>query len=1134
MAYTPVSQRAGGTSTGGYVPFAKRSTKTTGPAKDPARIKRLQEEADKAKEEARKANTLLRLGKDTVKETGKNLYNFSRDLTKGAAELALSGVEVNARVLAPKAVPQSYDIPGLSKFTGPLKSFQTQASESIGAGASTGEAIGTGALNVALNEPLGVAFKPVFLGLGIASKSIRPAFDELVKSKVVGDTMDILRKYFPKLTPKAIEEAAPKITATEDRAVIVQAVEDAAQTSKTGGGVPGKIGLKKVGLASEAPPVVSRTESSLLKKQIQDEARGTRAGIKVGYTDAKESITNQLRNTFETKLTKVVRNNELDKLKTNIVVRDADRVKGEIVNFVKENIPTAERGRFLVTVKNAKSQKDLIKAFVKIDARAGKIRLDDAVSTLKDTVSKLSESPSVSADYRTKIKDVISEYELSGHTSTTIAKLEATQAYLRRAEAAGAEVDLPKRILDRLGILARTPKNKLTLAQVQRLQEEVDLLGTLGKTKWRTKEALYEGEKAMRKEELLGEASPINSASQGKKEIGADPKKWTQTFIDLRNGLLKSRVGLRTVDGFAEITGMTPMKQTLDINFGSYLGRSIPGVPTFRKLETEMLAAGEKLSVGSRERVGVYGHRLQEDGYEKLANLGITKEEADAIVLTADEEAFYKAIQTFNDNTFEAVKKYSQDVYNVDVGKVENYMSYQTDFKAISDLEAYERFGDRTGDAIAHRTKTVEKGFTQSRTGAGNQKVQIDALKIAHRHSDDVAYMLTMGRDVKQYFEIVNSPEMREKLGDMGTLGWLEYLDLLARKGGTASSQRIAALDILRQNLGAGVLGFRLSSVAVQVTSFADSIATIGLEHASKGANNIATSPQWRSFIMDNFPEIRAAVGDDIAFREFGDDFLGKAQKMGMAPLVALDGVMRSSAAAGAYEKLARAKGIAVDLANPDKDLIQQATKLMRDSQGSSFFKDQPLALSTGFGVAGNKSINKTIFTFGSFLLNRWENIERQIWRLGIKEGNYKKAGMSAMWLLVFAAMAEETVRTGVRAVTDSISANEPREEDFATNSALNVLEGVPVLGNIVSSINYSSNPVPVINTAEDVIAGIGSVVDGKATETKVRGSLQTLGGIGALTGIPGSSQAAQLLRNAIPQASGGGSSSSSKGGLAF
>lgn len=922
-----------------------------------------------------------------------------------------------------------------------------------------------------------------------------------------------------KVGTKAAKEAL-----TAEKAIL-KGVEDLPPTTV---GLETKQAIKAT--TAPASPVVKKTEKALLAKQIRDEVRGSQYGYKAGYTDARESITSQLRNTFDNKVSQIKRANELDTLKTRIVTRDADRVKTEIVDFIKNIIPPAERGRYLATVKNARTQKDLIRAFTKIDAKANQIVLRDSITELKKTAETLSESPSVSADYRNKVSDIIGNYELTGHSDKTIAKLEATQAYLRRAEAAGEDVTMPKRILEKLEILGRTPKENLTLAKVQRLQADIKLLGQLGQTKWRTKEALYEGEKALRKQELLSSVTPINSKAFPIKEIGSKPKVWTDRYIRLRNYLLKSRVGLHTVDGFAEITGMTPMKQTLDNDFGAYLGRTVPGVPNFRKLETEMLEAGQKLTPGQRERVGVYGHKLQEDGYEKLANLGITREQADAIVLTPEEQKFYNAIRTFNDSTYEAVRKYSQDIYNVDVGKVENYMSYQTDFEAISDLEAFERFGDRTADAVANKTKTVEKGFTKSRTGAGNQKVEIDALKIAARHADDVAYMLTMGKDVKQYFEIVNSPEMRAKLGDMGTLGWLEYLDLMARKGGTSSSARIAALDILRQNLASGVLGFRLSSVAVQITSFADSMATIGLEHASRGVTSIATSREWRSFVMDNFPEIRAAVGDDVAFREFSDNFLGKAQKAGMAPLVALDGVMRSSAAAGAYQKLAREAGKIVDLANPDKKLVEEATKLMRNSQGSSFFKDQPLALTTGFGVAGNKSINKTIFTFQSFMLNRWENIERQIWRLGIKEGNYAKAGMSAFWLILFAAMAEEGIRTGVGKVTDLISANEPEERNFAVNSVSNVFEGIPVFGNLVSSINYSSNPVPVISVAEGVISGIGSVIKGKNPETQARGAAQAAGGIGALFGIPGSSQAGQLVRDLIPKANSGGGSSSSKG----
>jgi hypothetical protein len=96
---------------------------------------------------------------------------------------------------------------------------------------------------------------------------------------------------------------------------------------------------------------------------------------------------------------------------------------------------------------------------------------------------------------------------------------------------------------------------------------------------------------------------------------------------------------------------------------------------------------------------------------------------------------------------------------------------------------------------------------------------------------------------------------------------------------------------------------------------------------------------------MNNFPEVAKAVGDDVAFREFSDSMFEKLAVASMTPLQIMDGLMRSTTAAGAYLKIMNEMGIPVDLANPNQLAIERATQLMRQSQGSSFFLHQPLPI---------------------------------------------------------------------------------------------------------------------------------------------------------------------------------------------
>lgn len=836
--------------------------------------------------------------------------------------------------------------------------------------------------------------------------------------------------------------------------------------------------------------------ASLITTMSEEATMGAKKGYKLGLEVGSKKTRDELVASFREQ-------------KFNV-----ENIKNDIIQYATEKLPVSERGRLMTVVRDAKTRKNLIKAFTRIDRKVDELAIKTSINELKDTVAKLSNSNAVSADYRAKIKEIMDSYELAGHTKATIEKLKATQEYINRQALAGENVEIPQRIIDKLKILERTPKAQLTLNQIQGLQAEVELLGKLGETKWSSKQALYEGERELRKAELLKSATSINSKQVKSIGLEKDPAKYIQVFTQARNYLQKTRVGLTPIEGLADITGMQPMKRVMDMNFGNYLTYNDEKYKQWYELTKDFTEENFK-------KIGAYAVSQQSGGVERLANSGITQAQIDALKLTTEEMKAYEFVRTTFDNEFPAVRKYALDVYNKDVGEVKNYVSFMSDNDAMNELELFDRFG--TPPDFPTQTKTVEQGFTKERAKMADTKLELNIDKIFRRHTDDVAYMLTMGRDVKQYFEIVNSPEMRAKLGDVGSIAWLQYLDLMARKGGSEGAKRIAILDTLRGNLSAGVLAFRLSSAVIQLTSFTDAMGTIGAEWAMKGASSIATSKEWRAFVMDNFPEVKKAVGDDLAFREFGDNFLQRATRAGFAPLQALDGLMRSMTVAGGYQKLALEKGIAVDLANPNKELIQEATKLMRFSQGSSFFKDQPLSLTTNFGLMDNKSLNKTLLTFQSFMLARWDNLQRQIWRLGIKEKNYKKASMSFLFMVIVATAMEEGLRRGVKTVTNEATEfitgkeGQPVEGSFIGNSAMNLVQAVPIAGQLASSITYSSNPVPIINTFEQSLSGASSVWNGKELRTKIRGGLTLAGSTGSILGVPGSGQASQIAKDFIP-----------------
>ena len=73
----------------------------------------------------------------------------------------------------------------------------------------------------------------------------------------------------------------------------------------------------------------------------------------------------------------------------------------------------------------------------------------------------------------------------------------------------------------------------------------------------------------------------------------------------------------------------------------------------------------------------------------------------------------------------------------------------------------------------------------------------------------------------------------------------------------------------------------------------------------------------------------------------------------------------------------------------------------------------------------------------------------------------------------------------------------------------------IPFVGQIVNSINYGSNPIPVIQTADKLIKGAQKVSAGKEKETKLRGAIDVAAGIGAL-GIGAPTQMFDLAKKML------------------
>jgi len=838
----------------------------------------------------------------------------------------------------------------------------------------------------------------------------------------------------------------------------------------------------------------------------KEATKGAKIGFAVGKVEARAEILTKLRMTTQA----------------------TDEIRTNLVDYAKKNLGTADRGKALTLIRDAKTQRDLTKAFARINRWAEDAEKTATRNDILKIQKGIMDSPSIAIDYKARVKELMGDFELKGHREDTLARLKATQEFLQQEAAKGSDVEMPRRVLRSLELLNRTPFDEITTNQLTGLKAEMELLAELGRTKFRTIESIWEIQKGKILEEVkLQDAKPIQNMELIRPAIG-ERLTLTQKF---KNAIWSAGNQAARID--KAIAPMDTIFDLLDGGKGTYAGANFRffkgqvdagyGRYNTRKWALQdpvrELVEKSKLDDLSMERIGVVAAREQDSGMDKLIASGFTKEEVDAVKLTTQEQDVLNKMRETFDSQFPEIQDVMRRVYNQPVEKVKNYFSFMTDWKAMDESEVFQRFGSQAPEQYGAPKKNVEAGFTKSRVG-GAQKIKINAMDVFMHHTDNTSYLLELGETAKMLGEVASSQQYKELVGDVGQLMIQEWIDVIARKGGATGVHQMAWLDTLRTNIGAGILGLKLSTVAIQPTALIDGMGFIGVKYGLKGTANFASSPEWRKFIL-NMPEIKDRMGGEFALRELTDDnWLQNIQRKGFIPMQTLDQLTAGSIATGAYERKMIELGRTIDLTAPyDKEALEYAQLAVRRTQSSGSFKDVPLAVSRG-ALTGNRSIDRAMLQFQNFLLTRWSRIRHDAIRVGINTKDPKKA-IPIFTTILFAAATASGIRLGVNKIQDFISGREDKdtiEEDLQKSFSYEMIGNVPFLGTAVGMVMYDSEMFPVLDAPKGVTDGLGRALNSKSEGAKLRGLTDFAGSLGTVFGIPGSTQAQSLVRGSLQE----------------
>ncbi len=776
-----------------------------------------------------------------------------------------------------------------------------------------------------------------------------------------------------------------------------------------------------------------------------------------------------------------------------------------------------KRGARMAKMAYAAGRRELREA-QRIKARA-KARMNSAIADIKRKVPS-----SVDLLYRDAIDAIKSQIDPHLRAEETLKKRQSLRDYIKAHPDMAALVapDKMRSFLKTLDMLGKKSFNEYTIGEFEDIAAQINKLRSLGSLRRKLEIHEYERSKQRDIEKLKkGSVKIQNLKLLRPKEIGGKltrEERAVNIYVKARNFAAQKWRSVATpmdvlfdlLDGTKEYKGpnFKLFKEGLDKQWSRYFDLRDEVCQPILQLGRDF-----GMNEGNYERIGVYAALQQDNGRKKLLDTGYDEQQIDAVQLTKEEMRIYEKMREAYDSLVPEIEAVMRDVYNEKFVRERNYFPMLTDWEAMTSNEIQDIFTDKLIELPEGIKKNVPRKFTIERIG-GTQKIKINALEIFLQHIDSASYLIEMGAEVKRLSEIAATAEYADAVGNVGQAEVRSWLDLMSRKGGVQYGKTIPALDTFRRHIGAAVIGFRLSTALVNATPLVDGAGIIG-NYAFKGASDIATSPEWRAFVLKNFPEYRDRVGGDIEFLEFGTTTIEKAEEIGFYPLKYIDGLAAASVAVGAYQKYMIESGLDVDLSKPNAEAITYAQRVMRRTQSSAFYKDLPSVFTRGT-FSGNRSIDRLLFQFQSFMVNRWSLIEHDMIRSGIKTGNVGKA-MNIFFYLALAGFAE----MGIRRLTKELIAlltgedTEDWSETFTRELVVNTLQNIPFVSQGVSTYNYGNVPVPAISLIEQMTERFNRI---KRTKSPSKRRLQALELLllssGVVAGVPGTVQALEIVES--------------------
>lgn len=832
-------------------------------------------------------------------------------------------------------------------------------------------------------------------------------------------------------------------------------------------------------LATDEEIAAQAAQTAEVKKATAQAARVEKAGLKA---ETPETIKQRIARTTGVKQT-------VDLIREDVALNAAWK-KAE------QSARTAFREGKKEGVTKAKADMENIIQRARVK-EAERVEMAEGIKLLKKLKDK--SKGKIAVEYQEAIRQILEGIDFKKPTNETLLRLVALHDHIIKN---GVPLGISQAELNQLGRLSQVSVRDLSPDALKSLAETVQKLSDIGNLKKKLMDSVAGREQQKALDSLIASTRNLDPLLSGKEE----PTRWDiakSGIASLKMDILHTPRVADDIDGLKDYGGVnaTMIKEEMLAEITAKNEGNRRSRVVVENIHAVMLEAGiDEITEDMQIRITIdlmFGQgaksqamRLMEEyGLDEVPKLtDLEKRIADFARETAGEKtANIKSVYQLRENLiFPTVKNYSPIKY------VDESMNMPVPAMIMQDR---------------HRTRQVEQGFTISRTPGVQQLPRIDFLAVLEESIAAQEWYINVQPMLDKHTALIRTPEYRQAAGHLATNWWKDQVDMVARRGWSATAKGNPLLRMARLNLNQAILGYKLTTILKQPFAVFETVAyTIG-RWGPKFSADILTefggawiNPKAAMAYVHANPALNLRMAGEIAIEETMESLKGKKGAGATYKKYALSGIRVADVitAAGTQKgflKILKKHGITGAQAEAEAEFLMNITN------GSSEVTIRPHVLARGEGA-------RLWLTFQSFFLNRWGILTHDLIKTGYN-GNWERKATALLGLMTMAAsgMAEDKMSE----LLGLLFGGKEDDEGFWKKVFLYLPRQLPAIGGMFEKWGKAEPPaIQVLGKGAKGIVQIGAGKPVAGIENLAE-SIATLG-----FGIPGTAQGFDLLDAAV------------------